>query len=67
MAGNVAVDIHRHGQTRDVGRTLLDMYCQRGGLTAEALRSDAEGIDLLQQFLFQLRIERPLRFSTFFP
>ena len=44
MAGNVAADIDRDGQSRDMGRGEFDGGAQRGRLAAEALRAYIDGI-----------------------
>ena len=55
----MAVDIHSHGQTGNVGGAFLDVDGQGGGSAAEALRPDAKGIDPAEQFL-QPRVQRRL-------
>lgn len=52
MAGNVAADIDRDGQSRDMGRGKFDGGAQRGRLAAEALRAYIEGICLFEYLRF---------------
>ena len=56
MPGHVAVDVDGAGHSRDMGGHGLDVQADGGGSAAEALRADAEGIDLFQHFLFQIGV-----------
>ena len=49
----MAVDIDRHRQTCDMGGTGEDADRQRGSLSAEALRTDAQTVDALKKLFFQ--------------
>lgn len=52
MAGNVATDIDRDGQSRDMSRGEFDGGAQRGRPAAEALRAYIEGIRLFEYLRF---------------
>ena len=58
MSGHVAVDVDGNRQAGNVSGEFFDVDSQGSGLAAKALRTDAEGIDLLQHFLLQLSVER---------
>ena len=58
MPRHVAVDVDRNGQSRNMRRHPFDVHRKRGGASAEALRSDAERVDLFEQFRFEIGIER---------
>src|SRR5689334_186006 len=53
-ARRMALDVHRDGVHRDVGRRDFDMHPERGGAAAQTLRADAE----LVHRLAQLRLDR---------
>ncbi len=54
VTGCGAVGNHRHRQIGGVGGIVLHLDVEHGGEPAEALRSDAEGIDLVIEFQAQL-------------
>ncbi len=54
MAGGRAVRDHRHRQIGGVGREVLDLDVQHGGQAAQALRTDAQRVDLVEQLQAQL-------------
>ena len=58
MTGNVAVDIDCARHTRDVSGESFNVKTDSGGLSAEALRTDAECVDLLEHFLLKVCIVR---------
>ena len=53
----MTVDVHRAGQTGDMGGQGFNVDGQSGGPAAEALGPNAQGIDFLQQLLLQSGIE----------
>ena len=57
MPCNMAIDIHCNGQACNMRGHSLDIDRKRSGFSAEALRPDAERIDLSEHFIFQLRIK----------
>src|SRR5699024_4957468 len=52
-AGDMAGNVDGDGQAGYMGGHLLDGQAQAGGSAAEALRPDAQRVDLAQQLLFQ--------------
>jgi len=50
MAGGGAVGDQRDRQVGGVGRVILDLYIEHGGEPAQALRADAERVDLFKKF-----------------
>ena len=52
MAGDMAADIDRDGQSRDMSRGKFDSGAQRGRLAAEALRTYVKGIRLFKYLRF---------------
>ena len=54
----MAVDVDGDRQSCNMRGHGENMYSQRGGLAAKALRPDAERIDALEQFAFKRGIER---------
>ena len=52
MAGDMAADIDRDGQSRDMGRSEFDGGAQRGRLAAETLRTYVESIRLFEYLRF---------------
>lgn len=47
VAGDVTADVDCHGQTRNMRGCGFNIDRERGGLAAEALRPDAQGVDAL--------------------
>ena len=58
MARDMAADVHGGGQSRDMGGRGLDIDAQRRGFAAEALRSDTQGVDALEQRALHIGVKR---------
>ena len=52
MAGDMAADIDRDGQSRDMSRSEFDGGAQRSRLAAEALRTYVKGICFFEYLRF---------------
>lgn len=52
MAMGMALDIHRHRQTGNMGGKTFNMNSQGRMVTTQALNTDAASIDLSQDLLF---------------
>lgn len=52
----MALQVDRHRETRDVARSGLDEYIQRGGHSSESHRTDMETVHPLQYLRFHIRI-----------
>src|SRR5438105_864504 len=57
-ARRVALHVHRDRVHRDVRGGGLDVHRERGGVAAQALRTDAEHVDRLRELLLELRAFR---------
>ena len=57
VAGNMAADVYGNGQPGDMGGRLFDIHSQTGLGAAEALGAYAEGIYLIEHFLFELTVK----------
>ena len=54
----VTFDIDRDGQRCDMARSGLDHHAKGGGVAAETLRPEAEGVDASEQIFFEAGIKR---------
>ncbi len=66
VAGGGAVGDHRHRQVGGVGRVVLDLDVEHGGQAAQALRADAQRVDLVEQLEAQFlgAVRRAARLSS---
>ena len=51
MACGVAIDIDGHGKAGDMGGHVFDVHLERSNATAQALGTDPQTVDELEQFI----------------
>ena len=53
MACGVAIDIDGHGKAGDMGGHVFDVHLERSNATAQALGTDPQPVDELEQFILK--------------
>ena len=58
MSGDMTADVDRRGQSRNVCGCSFNVDRERGGIPAEALRTDTQSVNTFQKLFFHIRIKR---------